>query len=304
MRVAVTGATGTIGTALVRTLRARGDEVVALSRDPRRARSRLGAGVEAMAWTHPKLEPAPLEALSGADAVVNLLGEPLDKRWTDEAKHEIRGSRVLGTRNLVEGLRLASPAPRVLVSQSATGWYGARGEEPVDESTPAARDFLAQVTVDWEQEARAVEDLGVRAALTRTGVVLSTAGGALKRMLPPFRLGLGGPVAGGAQYVPWIHVDDVVGALVLCLESAEARGPINVCAPNPVTNRELSRTLGRVLRRPALIPVPGAALTLAFGEMAQVVTTGVRVMPKRLEELGYEFEHPSLEPALRSLLRR
>lgn len=302
MRIVVSGATGTIGRALVEALDARGDEVVALARDVAKARRLLG--VESVAWTHPKLEPAPREPLEGADAVVNLLGEPVAQRWTDEARHEIHSSRVLGTRNLVEGLRICDRRPRTLISQSATGWYGARGDEVVDEREPAARDFLAQVTVDWEHEARRAEDLGTRVVLTRTGVVLARGGGALARMLPPFRLGLGGPVAGGGQWVPWVQIDDVVGAIVHAIATEAASGPLNVVAPAPVTNAELARALGRVLRRPAVMPVPGAALRLLYGEMAQVVTTGARVVPRRLQELGYAFRWPELEPALRAALGR
>jgi uncharacterized protein (TIGR01777 family) len=302
LRIVVSGATGTIGRALVEALDARGDEVVALARDVAKARRVLG--VEAVAWTHPKLEPAPREPLERADAVVNLLGEPVAQRWTEEARHEIHSSRLLGTRNLIEGLRICDRRPPVLVSQSATGWYGARGDEVVDEGEPAGRDFLAQVTVDWEHEARHAEDLGMRVVLTRTGVVLARDGGALARMLPAFRLGVGGPVAGGCQWVPWVEIDDVAGAIVHTITTDAASGPVNVVAPNPATNAELARALGRVLRRPAVMPVPGAALRLLYGEMAQVVTTGARVVPRRLQELGYTFRQPELEPALRAALGR
>lgn len=303
MRVAVTGATGTIGRALCAALSERGDEAIALSRDPERARAVLGEGAGAAAWPDPASAPAPAGALSGCDAVVHLAGEPVAQRWTAAAKERIRASRELGTRNLVEGLRAAEPRPRVLVSQSASGYYGARGDEPVDESEPAAEgDFLAGVAAAWEREALRARELGMRVAVTRTGMVLSPSGGALARMLPPFRLGAGGPVAGGRQYVPWVHIDDVVGALLLCLDDERAAGPLNVSAPEPATNAELSRTLGRVLRRPAVVPVPALALRLLYGEMAQVVTTGVRAVPRRLEELGYRFREPELEPALRSLI--
>jgi uncharacterized protein (TIGR01777 family) len=300
MKIVVTGATGTIGAALVEALDERGDTVVALARDVAKARRTLG--VAAVEWTHPKLEPAPSDALEGADAVVNLLGEPVAQRWSEEAKHEIHSSRILGTRNLIEGIRIADRRPSVLVSQSATGWYGARGAEPVDESTPAARDFLAQVVVDWEHEARTAEDLGLRVALPRTGVVLTAEGGALKQMLPPFRAGIGGPVAGGSQYVPWISIEDEVGALLLCIDNDAASGPINLVGPAPATNAELSKALGRVLRRPAVAPVPAFALRLLYGEMAQIVTTGANVRPARLEALGYEFRQPELEGALRAAL--
>jgi hypothetical protein len=305
MRVAVTGATGTIGSALVRELLERGDEVVALSRDPARAREKLGEDVSAVAWANPAAEPAPAHALSGADAVVHLLGEPVDQCWSDEAKQRIRNSRVFGTRYLVAGLRDADPRPGVLVSQSATGWYGPRGDEPVDETEPAADDFLAGVVRDWEAEARAAEeDLGMRLALMRSGVVLSESGGALGRMMTPFKLGVGGPIAGGGQYVPWVHIDDVVGALVCALEDDRLRGPINVTAPEPATNKELSKALGRALRRPALAPVPAFVLKLMYGEMSSIVTTGARVVPARLSELGYRFRRPDLDDALRAATGR
>ena len=304
MKVAVTGATGTIGRALVRELAARGDVVTALSRNAQRARQALG--VEAAGWERPKSEPPPAEALRGRDGVVNLLGEPLARRWTDDAKREIRDSRILGTRNLVAALAALPDGerPRVLVSQSGIDWYGARGDEPVDESEPAGSGFVAQLTVEWEAEARRAEDLGVRTTTTRTGVVVSPSGGALEKMLPPFRLGVGGPVAGGRQYVSWVHLDDVVGALAFCLSTEAASGPVNVTAPEPVTNREFSKALGRVLRRPAVAPVPALAMKILYGEMAVVVTTGRRALPRRLQELGYEFRRPDLEDALRGATGR
>jgi uncharacterized protein (TIGR01777 family) len=310
VRIVVSGATGMIGRALVGELRARGDEVTALSRDAERGRAVLAGaaagGLELAGWRSPKTEAPPADALRGRDGVVNLLGEPLAQRWSDRAKREIRDSRILSTRNLVAALAELpyGERPRVLVSQSAVGRYGPRGDERIDESEPAAADFLARVTADWEAEARRAEEHGVRVVTTRTGVVLAESGGALEKMLPPFRLGLGGPVAGGGQYVPWVHLDDVVGAIAFCLDSEAASGPVNVTAPEPVTNRELSRTLGRVLRRPALAPVPALAVKLLYGEMAMVVTTGQRAVPRRLEELGYAFRRPQLEDALRAATGR
>jgi uncharacterized protein (TIGR01777 family) len=300
MRVAVTGATGTIGRALVAELVQRGDEVTALSRDPAAA----DLGVETLGWPDPKRERPPAGAFHGRDAVVNLLGETLAQRWSDEAKREIRESRVLATRNLVAALATLPEGerPRTLVSQSAAGWYGPRGDESLDEDQPAGDDFLAGVVRDWEAEARKAP--GMRVVLTRTGVVLSPRGGALEKMMPFFKLGIGGPVAGGKQYVPWVHMDDVVGAILFCLDSEAASGPVNVTAPEPVTNREFSRTLGRVLRRPAFAPVPGLAVKALYGEMATIVTTGQRAVPQRLTELGYEFRRPDLEAALRDATGR
>ena len=299
MRVVVTGATGTIGQAVTRALRERGDEVVALSRDAGRARAALREGVEVHEWADPSAAPPP--QLAGADAVVNLLGEPIAQRWTATAKAAIRDSRVLGTRSLVAALRAvpAAQRPEVLVSQSATGYYGPRGDERLGEDTAAGSDFLAEVVVAWEREALAAD---ARVVTTRAGVVLSPSGGALARMLPFFRLGVGGPVGGGRQYIPWVHLDDVVGGILRSLDDPQLEGPVNVTAPEPVTNSDFSRTLGRVLKRPAVLPVPAFGLRLLYGEMAQVVTTGQRAVPQRLEQAGYVFAQPDLERALTDVL--
>ncbi len=304
MRVVVTGATGTIGRSVAGGLLSAGDEVVALSRDAERGRRVLDQRVELHEWADPSAAPPPAAALAGADAVVNLLGEPVAQRWSDTAKARIRDSRVLATRSLVQGLRAlpADDRPRTLISQSATGFYGARGDEPVDEPQPAGSDFLAEVVVAWEREAMAAAELGSRVVLTRAGVVLSADGGALAKMLPFFRLGIGGPVAGGKQYVPWVHMQDVVEAIRFCLADEAVQGAVNLTAPIPVTNAELSRALGKVLRRPAVLPVPALALRLMYGEMAQIVTTGQRVIPARLKSLGYEFRFSEIEPALRDVL--
>lgn len=304
MRVVVSGATGTIGSALARALDARGDEVVALSRDVRRGRARLGDGVEVHEWSEPAHAPPPRDALAGADAVVHLLGEPVAQRWTAAAKRSIRDSRVSSTHALVEALKALPDAerPATLVSQSATGYYGPSDGQPLDEGARAGAGFLADVVAAWEREALAAAPF-MRVACTRAGVVLAPSGGALGRMLPFFRLGLGGPVAGGEQHVPWVHLDDVVGAVLRCLDDASIEGPVNVTAPRPVTNAELTRTLGRVLGRPAVLPVPALALRALYGEMAEIILTGQRVLPQRLQRSGYEFRHPMLEPALRDVLQ-
>lgn len=302
-RVVVTGATGSIGSAVVAALRERGDSVVALSRDDDRARERLGAGVEVHAWREPVGQRPPRDAFAGAYAVVHLLGEPVDQRWTAEAKRAIRESRVASTRNLVAALRALpeTDAPPVLVSQSATGYYGACDGRPLDEHAALGSGFLAEVVDEWERAALEAAAC-MRVVVMRTGVVLSPRGGALARMLPFFRAGVGGPVAGGEQYVPWVHLDDVVGAVLRSIDDPEADGPVNVTAPTAVTNRQLSHTLGRVLRRPAVLPVPALALRALYGEMASIVVTGQHVVPRRLHELGYVFRQPRLEPALRGVL--
>ena len=298
--VTLTGATGLIGPQLTRLLQQRGAAITVLSRDPQRAASRLG-DVEAVRWD-PLAEAAPAGALSGRDAVVHLAGEPVAQRWSGQARRAIRDSRVLGTRNLVAGLRACESPPPVLLSSSAAGYYGPRNEEPLDEEAPPGRDFLAGVCVEWEREAAAAGELGVRVCMMRTGVVLDASGGALAKMLPPFRLGIGGPVASGRQYISWIHTEDLVALALSALEHERWSGPINGTAPAPVENREFSKVLGRVLHRPAVLPVPALALRALYGEMAQIVTTGARIVPAKALVLGYEFKHPELEEALRSAL--
>ena len=298
MKVVVTGATGTIGQALVRALRERGDEVAILSRNPAKSTQTLGGEIDAHTWEKPEAEPPPASAFAGADAVVHLAGEPVDQRWSDDAKARIRDSRELGTRNLVAGMKAAGTRLKTFVSSSASGYYGPRGNEEVDESGPPADDFLADVVVRWEREARAAEEIGVRVVMLRTGIVLSREGGALGRMLAPFKAGVGGPIAGGKQYMPWIHLDDVVGAYLFALDDDSASGPINLSAPEPVTNKEFSKTLGKVLKRPAFAPVPALAIKTLYGEMSTIVTNGVRMVPAELERLGYPFRHPDLREAL------
>jgi uncharacterized protein (TIGR01777 family) len=301
MKVTVTGATGLIGSRLVGALRDRGDEVTVLSRDPAAAARRLDA--DAVAWD-PSAGPAPASALAGRDGVVHLAGENVGQRWTARAKEAIRESRVAGTRGLVAGLKDADPRPGVLVSSSAVGYYGPRGDEPIDESAGSGDDFLARVCAEWEREANAASEVGVRVVTIRTGVVLARNGGALAKMLPPFKAGVGGPVAGGRQYVPWVHLDDVVGMMVAALGDEGWSGPVNATAPEPVTNADLSKALGRALHRPAILPVPGFAMRVLFGEMGQVVTTGQRAVPARALELGYAYRHPDLDEALRAALAK
>jgi uncharacterized protein (TIGR01777 family) len=291
-----------IGSAVVRALLLRGDHPVGLSRDPTNAAPDL-QDAEWHTWTDPLTTEPPAEALSGADGIVHLLGEPVAQRWRADAKQRIHDSRVLSTRNLVAALRTIADGrrPRVIVSQSATGYYGPRQSEQIDEHAAAGDDFLAGVVSAWEQEALVAARF-CRVVLTRTGVVLAPRGGALAKMLPFFRAGVGGPVAGGRQFVPWIHIDDVVAALLFCLDTPEAEGPVNLTAPRPVDNAELSKALGHALHRPAVLPVPALALRLLYGDMSEIVTTGQRAVPQRLEQLGFTFRYPELEPALSDVL--
>ena len=299
MKVLITGATGLIGRQLCASLGGDGHRVVALSRSPGKT-SGLAAG-EVLKW-EPISGPPPSQALSAIDAVVHLAGEPIaDRRWSDEQKKRIRDSRVLSTRNLVEGLRSADSKPAVLVSGSAIGFYGDRGDELLEETAAMGRGFMAEVCRDWENEAAGASGLGIRVVQVRTGVVLSTEGGALKKMLPPFKLGVGGPLGSGRQWFPWIHISDIVGIFRHAIDSSSMKGPVNGVAPEPVTNAEFTKQLGRALRRPAFLPVPEFALRALMGEMADVLFGSQRVVPKAALEAGYEFQYPSLATALADL---
>lgn len=308
LRVTVTGATGLVGRALLHALRACDTEITVLSRDPQRARATLGQGAGAQQLAFAGWDPlagtAPPDALAGRAAVVHLAGEPIARRWSERARRAIRDSRVQGTRRLVEGIARAHPRPSVLVSGSAIGYYGDRGEEPLDEGASPGNGFLAQVCVEWEAEAQRAAQLGVRVVQSRTGVVLDPAGGALAKMLPAFRLGLGGPVAGGSQYVSWVHVADLAGMLLAALRDERWSGPVNATAPQPVSNRDFSHALGAALARPTITPLPALALRMLYGEMAEIVTGGARVVPAKALVLGYDFQHPDLDGALRAALRR
>ena len=302
MRVLVTGATGLIGSAVCDALLARGEEVVGLSRDPAKARS-TNPTVSWHAWD-PANERPPEAAFEGVDAVVNLIGEEINQRLTDEAKRRIRDSRVRATKNLVDGMLAENPQPATLISQAAIGIYGDRGEAIVDESTPPGDGFLPQIVVEWENEARRAEGSGVRVVIFRTGLVLDPDGGLLKQLGLPFKLGLGGPLAGGGFYMPWIHRDDEVGLIVWALDTPEVSGTLNATAPNPVTNRELSQALGRALHRPSLIPAPRLAIVAMRGEeLTEQITGSYRVIPRRAQDLGYAFRFTDVDAALADLYR-
>jgi uncharacterized protein len=302
MRVLVTGASGLIGSALCDALLARGDEVVGLTRDPERARPK-NPTVHWHAWRATTERPPP-EALDLLDGVVNLIGEPIDQRLTDQAKVRIRESRLVGTRNLIAGIEASQTKPRVFIGQSAIGYYGDRGAQLLDEESGPGEGFTAEVPVDWENAEREAESVASRVVIFRTGLVLTRHGGLLKPLLLPFKLGVGGPIAGGEQFMSWIHIDDEVGLMLWALDDERASGTINATAPNPVTNREFSKALGRALRRPALMPVPKLAVSALRGrELADAVAGGARVLPRRALDLGYEFRHPELDEALRGALR-
>ncbi|HKG22804.1 MAG TPA: TIGR01777 family oxidoreductase [Blastocatellia bacterium] len=300
MKVLVTGATGLIGRHLCGNLTDEGHTVVGLSRSPEKARGVPAA--EFHRWD-PLAGPPPPEALAGLGAVVHLAGESVAaKRWTPEQKKRISDSRLIGTRNLVQGLASASPRPPVFVSSSAVGLYGDRGDEALDESSQAGRGFLPDLCRAWEAEALRARDLGIRVIVLRTGVVLDAHDGALKKMLPPFKMGVAGPLGSGRQWFPWIHIDDIVGIIKHAVVSESLSGPVNGAAPQAVTNAEFTKQMGSVLRRPAFVPVPEFALRLLMGEMADVVLGSQRVVPGAVLRDGYQFRFPALAPALNDLL--
>lgn len=295
MRVAVTGATGFIGTALCKALMGRGDEVVAYGRHVHTVRENL-PGASPMAWP-----PEPGE-FPTVDAVIHLAGEPVSGYWTEEKKRAIRASREQGTRQLVAALAVARTRPATLISASATGYYGNRGGMVLTEEAAPGKDFLADVCVAWEQAARGAEELDVRVAMLRTGIVLGRDGGALKQMLPPFRLGLGGPMGSGEQWFPWVHLDDVVG-LYLHLLDNEITGPANGVSPAPVQQKEFAKALGRALGRPTFLPTPKFALRLLYGEFAESLLGSQRAIPEVAKKTGYTFRYPTLGAALADALR-
>lgn len=307
MHVVVSGGTGLIGQALSASLVADGHRVTILSRSPQSARVPTGVAVQGWdarspeGWGH---------LVDGADAVVNLAGESLagdgtfPARWTDQHKQRVRDSRLEAAGAVVAAVRASRRPPGVLVQASGVGYYGPLDDQPVTEEGPPASDFLGRLAVDWEGSTAPVEERGVRRVVVRTGVVLSADAGALPRMALPFRLFIGGPLGDGRQWVPWIHLQDEVGAIRFLIDHPGARGPFNLTAPEPVTNVELARSLGRVLRRPAFLLTPGFVLRAVLGEVADLVLTGQRALPAGLQALGYPFRFARLEAALADLLAR
>ncbi|MBZ0290870.1 MAG: TIGR01777 family oxidoreductase [Anaerolineae bacterium] len=305
MRIIITGGTGLIGRHLANSLIKDGHEVIVLSRSPKLAEG-LAQGVRVEGWDA-KTAKGWGTLADGADAIVNLAGASLagdhffPTRWTDDYKKLIIESRINAGKAVNEAVEQAAQKPRVVIQSSAVGYYGAHGAEPITEDMPPGSDFPAKVCIDWEKSTEAVEKMGVRRAIIRTGVVLSFESGALARLALPFRLFAGGPLGSGRQPFPWIHPDDEIGAIRFLIDTPTASGPFNLSAPNPLTNGEFARLLGRVMGRPSLIPVPGFVFNMMFGEVASIVLEGQRAIPKRLLDMGYSFKFPEAEAALRDL---
>jgi uncharacterized protein len=297
MNITISGASGLIGRRLMKTLGAAGHSLTVLSRH---AGMNMPAGVRLLAWDPSRGQP-PAESLREADAVVHLAGEPVAQHWTEDSKRRIRESRVAGTRSLVEALAKLEQRPQTLVSSSAVGYYGSRGDEILTESSSPGSGFLADVCRAWETEAFAAEQLGMRVVCIRTGVLLDLRGGALARMLTPFRLGAGGPIGGGRQWMSWIHAQDLADLYRFAVENS-VRGSLNGTAPHPVFNADFTRALASALRRPAVLPVPAFALRLLFGEMSSVLLASQRALPRAAEDAGFKFRFPELPGALADLL--
>jgi uncharacterized protein len=298
VKITMTGATGLIGRRLMKILAGEGHSLHVLSRH---AGTNLPAGVKLSAWDPMKGEP-PADSLRDADAIIHLAGEPVAQRWNEESKRKIRESRVTGTRNLVQGLSKLSTRPAALISASAIGYYGSRGDETLTEGSTPGVGYLPEVCVAWEKEAQAAEALGMRVATVRTGIVLDPRGGALKQMLTPFRMGVGGKIASGKQWMSWIHLEDLAGIFKLALQQPVS-GPVNGVAPNPVANAEFTRALAGALKRPAIFPVPEFGLKLLFGEMASVLLASQRILPEKAVSAGYRFRFPQLPAAFADLLK-
>jgi uncharacterized protein (TIGR01777 family) len=305
MRVFVMGGTGLVGSRLLERLRQRNDDIILLSRRPDVAQEKLG-GAGTVVEGDPMTAGPWMDRACECDAVINLVGENVfGRRWSASFKQLLYDSRIKSTDHFAQALaknpRTAAGNPRVLVNASAIGYYGPCGDEELTEDSPPGGDFLAQICIDWEKAARSAEPAGVRVAVVRIGVVLDKEG-ALRKMMTPFKLFVGGPVGSGRQWVSWIHHQDVVGLLLLALDNPEARGPLNGTAPGPVTNKQLSKALGRAMHRPSFFPTPRFMLRVALGGVAGLVTTGQRVLPQRAQALGYTFQFPEIDAALADIL--
>ena len=300
MRVLISGVTGFIGSRLAAELSQTGHQLWGLSRDPESARKKVPQLSDAFAW-NPVAQQPPAGALESVDAVIHLAGEPVTGRWTDKKMQRIRDSRVLGTRHLVKAMEGANRPP-VLVSGSAIGYYGDRGDTELTVDSGPGDDFLANTCREWEAEARKAEALGTRVVIVRTGIVLGDDGGALEAMLPPFKMGVGGPLGSGRQWWSWIHRDDLVGILQTAIEDTSMQGVYNGTAPNPMRQKEFAKVLGKVLHRPAFMPAPAFALKIVLGGFSTELLSSKRVLPQRLTEGDFTFRYPQLEPALRAAL--
>jgi uncharacterized protein len=298
MKLVVAGATGFIGSALCSRLLERGHVLTLLTRHVPPE-----ASIPAKTWRHwmPGTSGEWEASLDGVDGVINLTGEPIAaKRWTENQKNKIRSSRIDVTRSIVEGIAKAKRKPAFLLNGSAVGYYGPHGDEIVTEETPVGSDFLSSLCRAWEEEAQTAESMGIRVVRLRTGIVLGPGGGALAKMVPPFRFFIGGPLGSGAQWMSWIHLEDEIGLILHLIETSQAAGAVNATAPNPATMKEFCRTLGKVMRRPSWAPVPGFALRFMLGEMADMLLTGQRVIPAAAQRLGYKFRYGNLQDALQA----
>ncbi|MBC8146295.1 MAG: TIGR01777 family protein [bacterium] len=302
-RVIVTGANGMIGSRIVKQLLNDGDTVFAFVRDVERSRARLPREAQLVPWSHNATTGEWRECVASADAIVNLAGATVGRRWTDEQKHRIRESRIVGTRNLVDAIISANRPPKVLVNSSAVGYYGANPVGEITEESPAGDDFLAMVCRDWEAEAEKAREAGARVVRVRSGVVLDAHEGPFPRMVLPFKLFAGGPLGSGNQPLPWIHIDDEVAAIIWALNDAKVDGAINATSPGIVNNREFSRALGRTMHRPSVLPTPEFAIKLLLGEGSVIVTGGQWAVPHKLLSMGFRFRHPIVQKALDDLLR-
>lgn len=299
--VLVTGATGFIGSRVCDTLHEKDYTVNAVSRNPERARTKLNQVNEIYAWS-PETEQLPPEATSDVNAVIHLAGESIAGRWNAEKKRRIRDSRVLSTRNLVASFASSDTKPDVLVCASAIGLYGDSGDEVFTETTPQGTDFLAEVCHEWETESQKASEHGIRVVSVRIGLVLGIGGGLLEQVLPPFKMGVGGKLGSGNQWMSWIHIDDIVGIILHAMVNSDIQGALNATAPTPVRNIEFTKTLGSVLRKPTIFPVPAFGLKLLMGEFANFVVLSQNVIPEKTEESGYQFQYRTLESALKDLL--
>lgn len=299
MKIAITGASGFVGSRLVEKLKAEGHQILVLTRSLERAR-RLFPNVEIVVYK-PTESGDWQQKIAGCDAVVNLAGEPIAERWTPEHKKAILESRQLGTQKLVEAIAMANPKPSVLVNASAIGYYGTSETATFDENSAPGSDFLAQVCQAWETEAKKVKEAGVRLVIVRIGIVLGN-GGALAKMVPPFKIFAGGPLGNGRQWFSWIHREDLVNLIMEALKRPEIEGTYNATAPNPVRMSQLCQTLGEVINRPSWLPVPDFALELLLGESAKVVLEGQQVLPKATQAIGFQYQYPTLKPALSEIV--